>query len=230
MAQHVAPALDDVISNTVDIFHNYYKCDYPKSPQVKDGLKRLLNERYRDDVKSFIDHFKFPLCLPNGKVVLHLVPPLTKLAVGEFFYQVGHTNPRTLVVKFAKYEQRGTKVNELQRSTVPEDDHDIAFTKEYFDQIRSEVPDGLGDVLMRTLVVMGNPNWTVQKEGAANHLGNCPTERHSRLRSESHLSVQESCDDDSSTMSEPNSPTENDDVYPSTDGVFVHTNGCDKGK
>ncbi|RMX54295.1 hypothetical protein pdam_00011973, partial [Pocillopora damicornis] len=159
MAQHVAQALDDVISKTVDIFHKYYKCDYPKSPQVKDGLKRLLNERYRDDVNSFMDHFKFPLCLPNGKVVLHLVPPMTKLAVGEFFYQVGHTNPRTLVVKFAKYEQRGTKVNELQRSKVPEDDHDIAFTKEYFDQIRSEVPDGLGDVLMRTLVVMGNPNW-----------------------------------------------------------------------
>lgn len=44
----------------MDIFHNYYKCDYPKSPQVKDGLKRLLNERYRDDVNSFIDHFVHP--------------------------------------------------------------------------------------------------------------------------------------------------------------------------
>ena len=85
---------------------------------------------------------------------------------------MGHTNPRTLVVKFAKYEQRGTKVNELQHSTVPEDDYDIAFTKEYFDQLRNEAPDRLGDVLMRTLVVMGNPNWTVQREGAANHLGN----------------------------------------------------------
>lgn len=44
----------------MDIFHKYYKCDYPKSPQVKDGLKRLLNERYRDDVHSFIDHFVHP--------------------------------------------------------------------------------------------------------------------------------------------------------------------------
>ena len=44
----------------MDIFHKYYKCDYPKSPQVKDGLKRLLNERYRDDVNSFMDHFVHP--------------------------------------------------------------------------------------------------------------------------------------------------------------------------
>ena len=44
----------------MDIFHKYYKCDYPKSPQVKDGLKRLLNERYRDDVNSFKDHFVHP--------------------------------------------------------------------------------------------------------------------------------------------------------------------------
>lgn len=63
-------------------------------------------------------------------------------------------------------------MNELQRSTVPEDDYDIAFTKEYFDQLRSEAPDGLGDVLMHTLVVVGIPNWTLQREGAANHLGN----------------------------------------------------------
>lgn len=235
--------LDDVISNAVDIFCNCYKCDYPRSPQVKDGLKYLLNERYRSDVNSFIDNFvhptqsllseleeeKFPLCLPNGKVVLHLVPPSSKLAIGEFFYQVGHTNPRTLVVKFAKYEQRGTRVNELQRSTVPEGDYDIAFTKEYFDQIRKEAVGGLGDVLMRTLVVSGNPNWMVQREGAANHLGKCPTERRGRLRLESHLSVQESCDDESSTMSEPHSPTENDDVYSSSDGAFVYSNGCDKG-
>ena len=59
----------------------------------------------------------------------------------------------------------------MQRSAIPEDDYDIAFTKEYFDQIRSEAADGLGDVLMRTLIVMGNPDWTVQRESAANHLG-----------------------------------------------------------
>ncbi|PFX11478.1 hypothetical protein AWC38_SpisGene24774, partial [Stylophora pistillata] len=162
---------------------------------------------------------KFPLCLPNGKVVLHLVPSSSKLAIGEIFYQLSN----------AKYEQRGTRVNELQGSTVPEGDYDIAFTKEYFDQIRKEAVEGLGDVLMRTLVVSGNPNWMVQREGAANHLRKCPTERIGRLRLESHLSVQESCDDESSTMSEPHSPTENDDVYSSSDGAFVYSNGCDKG-
>ena len=83
-------------------------------------------------------------------------------------FQVGHTNPRTLVVKFAKYEKRGTSlnVNELQRSTVDEVDYDIAFTKEYFDEIRSEAPQGLGDVLMRTLIVLRDLNWSVQREGA----------------------------------------------------------------
>ena len=72
------------------------------------------------------------------------------------------------MVKFAKYHKRGTSltVNALQRSTVPEGDYDIAFTKEYFDQIRSEAPQGLGDVLMRTLIVLSNPEWSVQREGA----------------------------------------------------------------
>lgn len=242
MAQQVS--VDEFISNSVNIFCNYYECEYPKSPQVKEGLKRLLCDRYRSDVNSFADNFvhstqsllsnlqeeKFPLCLPNGRVVVHLVPPIPRLTIGEFFYQVGHTNPRSLVVKFAKYEKKGIKVNELQRSTIPEDDYDIAFTKEYFDQIRSEAADGLGDVLMRTLIVMGNPEWTVERESAANHLGTCPTERHGRLRSDSHLSVQESCDDESSTMSEPHSPTENDDVYPEKDMVFTHLNGCDNDK
>jgi len=30
----------------------------------------------------------FPLCLSNGNIVLHLVPPSHKLTLGEFFYQV----------------------------------------------------------------------------------------------------------------------------------------------
>lgn len=62
-------------------------------------------------------------------------------------------------------------VNELQRSTVHEDDYDIAFTKEYFDQIRNEAAVGLGDVLMRTLIVTSNADWSVQREGAVVHLG-----------------------------------------------------------
>ena len=83
-------------------------------------------------------------------------------------FQVGHTNPRTLAVKFAKYHKTGTSltVNELQPSTVEEADYDIAFTKEYFDQIRGEAPQGLGDVLMRTLIVLSNPHWSVEREGA----------------------------------------------------------------
>jgi len=76
------------------------------------------------------------------------------------------------VAKFAKYQKRGTSytVNALQRSTVSDNDYDIAFTKEYFDDIRSEAPQGLGDVLMRTLIVLSRPNWEVHREGAELHL------------------------------------------------------------
>ena len=103
---------------------------------------------------------------PLQKLVHHQV-----LYTYSTFFQIGHTNPRTLVVKFAKYENKGMSVNELQRSTVHEDDYDIAFTKEYFDQIRNEAAVGLGDVLMRTLIVTSNADWSVQREGAVVHLG-----------------------------------------------------------
>jgi len=37
----------------------------------------------------FVSLQNFPLCLPNGKVVLHLVPPQhIRMTLGEFFYQV----------------------------------------------------------------------------------------------------------------------------------------------
>ena len=84
-------------------------------------------------------------------------------------WQVGHTNPGSLVVKFAKYENKGRTVNELQRATVREEDYDIAFTKEYFDQARSAA-DTLGDVLMRTIIVANHPDWSTEKENAVNHL------------------------------------------------------------
>lgn len=83
------------------------------------------------------------------------------------------------MVKFSKYEKRGTSfiVNPLQRSEVNEADYDVAFTKEYFDDIRSGAPQGLGNVLMRTLIVLSEPNivlskpnWEVQKESAECYL------------------------------------------------------------
>lgn len=70
------------------------------------------------------------------------------------------------MVKFAKYQKRGTSVNTLQRSTVNEEDYDIAFTKEYFEDVRREAPQGSGDILMRTLIVLSGPNWEVLREGA----------------------------------------------------------------
>ena len=85
--------------------------------------------------------------------------------------QVGHTNPRSLVVKFAKYQNHGTSIKELQRSTVDEGDYDIAFTKEYFDKVRSAAGI-LGDVLMRTIIVLSHQNWSVQRENAVSHLRN----------------------------------------------------------
>ena len=57
-------------------------------------------------------------------------------------------------------------MNTLQRSTVNEEDYDIAFTKEYFEDVRREAPQGSGDILMRTLIVLSGPNWEVLREGA----------------------------------------------------------------
>ena len=85
--------------------------------------------------------------------------------------QVGHTNPGLLVVKFAKYlNQRGT-VEPLQRAKVPDEDHDIAFTKEYFDKVRKEAGP-LGDSLLRTIIVLRRPEWSIQRVDAINHLSN----------------------------------------------------------
>lgn len=230
-------SLNDCIRTTTRSFYPYYQCEYTNSHFVKEGLKRLLSDRYRNNFGNFTDHFvhptlsllsrlkdeNFPLCLRNGKVVLHLVPPQhIRMTVGEFFYQVGHTNPGSLVVKFAKYEDKGRTVNELQRATVREEDYDIAFTKEYFDQARSAAVT-LGDVLMRTIIVANHPDWSTEKEDAVNHLQKCPEHRHGRLRSESHLSVEESCDDKSITSEqvEPHSPHENNDSCSSIDDVLM---------
>lgn len=230
-------SLNDFICTTTGDFYRYYQCEYTKSHFVKEGLKRLLSDRYKNDFAFFTNHFvrptlsllkrlkdeNFPLCLCNGKVVLHLVPPQNiRMTVGEFFYQVGHTNPGSLVVKFAKYENKGRTVNELQRATVREEDYDIAFTKEYFDRARSAAGT-LGDVLMRTIIVANHPDWSTEKEDAVNHLQKCPEHRHGRLRSESQLSVEESCDDKSITSEqvEPHSPRENNDSCSSIDDVLM---------
>lgn len=58
-----------------------------------------------------------------------------------------------------------------QPSTVDECDYDIAFTKEYFDKVRSEAQT-LGDVLMRTIIVLSGPDWLVVKESAKDYLRN----------------------------------------------------------
>ena len=60
-------------------------------------------------------------------------------------------------------------MKERQCATVDEGDCDIAFTKEYFDKVRSEA-ETLGDALMRTLIVLGAPDWSVQRESAITHL------------------------------------------------------------
>ncbi|XP_067026613.1 uncharacterized protein [Acropora muricata] len=176
--------MDDIFS-AVGTFSTFYPNGYPRCETVKKGLRRLLCDKYRNDTRSFKDKFvhptsrllsklqeqNFPLFLPNGDTNLHIVPPLDKLNIGEYFYQVGHTNPGLLVVKFAKYlNQRGT-VEPLQRAKVPDEDHDIAFTKEYFDKVRKEAGP-LGDSLLHTIIVLRRPEWSIQRVDAINHLSN----------------------------------------------------------
>lgn len=225
----------DDIDYAVEIFSEFYTNGYPRCETVKIGLRRLLCDRYRNDTKSFTDNFvhptrrllgklqeqNFPLFLPNGDTNLHIVPPLSKLNIGEYFYQVGHTNPGILVVKFAKYVNQGRSVELLQRARVPEEDHDIAFTKGYFDDVRKEA-EPFGDPLLRTIIVLRGPEWSIQRVVAITYLRNCPEHRHSRLTSDPHLPVQESTEDESSTSESlaPNTPSENADFSSSYD-VFM---------
>ena len=58
-----------------------------------------------------------------------------------------------------------------QPSEVGDGDYDIAFTKEYFADVRRRA-EGAGDVLMRTLVVLCPPDWTASKIDAASLLQN----------------------------------------------------------
>ena len=85
--------------------------------------------------------------------------------------QVGHTNPGLLVVKFAKYVNQGRSVEPLQRARVPDEDHDIAFTKEYFDNVRKEA-EPFGDPLLRTIIVLRGPEWSIQRVVAITYLRN----------------------------------------------------------
>ena len=74
-----------------------------------------------------------------------------------------------LVVKFAKYQNQGKSVKELQRASVQETDYDIAFTKQYFDNVRREA-EPLGDSLLRTIVALRGPDWSVHRVNAIQHL------------------------------------------------------------
>lgn len=74
-------------------------------------------------------------------------------------------------MKFAKYQNQGRSVEHLQRARVQNEDHDIAFTKEYFDKVRKEAGP-LGDSLLRTIIVLRGPEWSIQRVDAINHLRN----------------------------------------------------------
>lgn len=66
----------EIISNAVQLFCPYYECEYPKCQQVKDGLKRLLHDRYRNDATNFVDKFVHPTLSLLGDlkdlVIVHL--------------------------------------------------------------------------------------------------------------------------------------------------------------
>ena len=50
----------ECIRNVARIFRDYYQCEYPNSCAVKEGLKRLLCDRYGNNIASFIDNFVHP--------------------------------------------------------------------------------------------------------------------------------------------------------------------------
>lgn len=201
-----------------------YGSNYPLSDRVRTGLIGVLNKEYDGSEEAFKDKFvhptitllgslkekSFPLCMnekqnPDRKmIVLHLVQPLDKLQNGEFYFQAGHTNPGKLALKFAKYQ--ANKEVSTQPSTVEEDDYDCAFSPDFFTHLRQR--NSLGDVMFRTLIVLPDGSDGVERLQAKDYLRICPEERRGRFRTDSHVSIEESCEEKESKLVR--MPSEND--------------------
>ncbi|XP_044174421.1 uncharacterized protein LOC122958076 [Acropora millepora] len=138
-----------------------YGNNYPLSKTVEKGLQRLLDQRYNGRLDDFMTNFITPTetllrrakvegfsLVKDGLVIIHLVAPIDHLENAEMFYQVGHTSPGVLAVKFTKYQGR----NVIQQAgNIDDDQLHGAFTQRYLQRLRAEAPD-LGDQLMRILL------------------------------------------------------------------------------
>lgn len=155
--------LEDTLDTVQHSLANVYEDRYPCSNRVRQGLEGILNQRYSGSQHEFTNKFITPTILllkrlkekgfplmKEGKVIVHLLSPSTRLESGEMLYQVGHTTPGTLALKFTKYQ--GTSVV-LQPSTIEEKELHLAFTQQYIEKMRNEAT-GVGDQLMRVLLVL----------------------------------------------------------------------------
>ncbi|XP_015766247.1 PREDICTED: uncharacterized protein LOC107345068 isoform X1 [Acropora digitifera] len=143
------------------MFAEIYGNNYPFSKTVEQGLQRVLGERYNGSPHEFMNNFILPTAtllkkaeakgfplVKGDSVIIHLVAPTNHLENGEMFYQVGHTSPGVLAVKFTKYV--GKNVIQQPGNIDGENLHE-AFTQRYVETLRGEAPN-LGDQLMRILL------------------------------------------------------------------------------
>lgn len=177
----------DCIVATQCALARIYDDPYPCSSNVQRGLAEILNQRFGGSQRDFSDMFVaptiqllkrlktkgFPL-MKEGKVIVHLSTPPNNLHPGEFFYQVGRTIPGTLSLKFTLCRSNGVLIQ--TPATVPEEEFQVAFTKEFLNK-------GLMDNLLRTILLTSKENssgvYSTHKVEVnsimSDYIGRCPS-------------------------------------------------------
>ncbi|KAI8512176.1 hypothetical protein Bbelb_088150 [Branchiostoma belcheri] len=159
------PAMADMFKGLIQTCFGEYSAKYRRT---EEGLRRVLQTKYSDNVDEFRQRFVeptlqllttlrnqgFPLSTSKYRLV-HLVSPDVPCEAGDMFFQVGQSNPGTLSLKFTKYDNV-LNVIRLKNSHVPESDYRAAFTDQYFRDLRTRASQSgnIGDVLMRTCIVV----------------------------------------------------------------------------
>ncbi|XP_019614972.1 PREDICTED: uncharacterized protein LOC109462801 [Branchiostoma belcheri] len=159
------PAMADMFKGLIQTCFGEYSAKYRRT---EEGLRRVLQTKYSDNVDEFRQRFAeptlqllttlrnqgFPLSTSKYRLV-HLVSPDVPCEAGDMFFQVGQSNPGTLSLKFTKYDNVQNVIR-LKNSHVPERDYRTAFTDQYFRDLRTLASQtgNIGDVLMRTCIVV----------------------------------------------------------------------------
>ncbi|XP_078611720.1 uncharacterized protein LOC144882071 [Branchiostoma floridae x Branchiostoma japonicum] len=170
------PAMADMVKMLIEACYGEYGAKYSKTEK---GLRQLLQTKYNGNIEEFRECFfnktiqllkclqskGFPVSTSKYQL-LHLVSPGVQDQPGDMFFQVGHSTPGSLSLKFTKYDDIVRNVVKLQNSHVPKEDYEEAFTAPYLKNLRTRASEcgNIGDMLMRTCIV-------ITRDGAVTRVG-----------------------------------------------------------